>query len=166
MKVLGYSGFTREATGDGRSGHGGRVSPFARTGLGFESLFEFHDGEAPFQLFPLGFFGHDASACLVIDGRVVACAAEERFTRSKHAINLAGNTLLPGRAARWCLDSVNLTAGDLDAVAFYCDFRASDIGERGALLAPHLPAATLESVLAAYADTYRSMLGLSVVAAQ
>ncbi len=163
MKVLGYSGFTREVTSDG---HGDRVSPFARTGLRPESLFEFHAGEAPFQLFPLGFFGHDASACLVVDGRVVACAAEERFTRCKHAINLAGNTLLPGRAVRWCLDAANLTADDLDAVAFYCDFRASDIGERGELLAPHLPAATLKRLLATYADTYRSMLGLSTVTAQ
>ena len=92
MKVLGYSGFTR----DSRS-PGGRRG-FARTGIDFDSLFSFRDGEVPFTRFPLGFLGHDASAALVVDGEVVAAAAEERFTRAKHALNLAGNTLLPRRA--------------------------------------------------------------------
>ena len=30
-------------------------------------------------------FGHDASAALLVDGRVVAAVEEERFTRKKHA---------------------------------------------------------------------------------
>jgi len=160
MIVLGYSGFTRDLA------KGGRVSPFARTGLGPHTLFDFHEGEAPLPLFPLGFFGHDASTCLVIDGRVVACAAEERFTRCKHALNLAGNTLLPRRATAWCLEHAGITAGDLDAVAFYCDFQAGDLAERRRLLAPHVPDVTLDAVQDVWQETFTSMLDPESVADQ
>ena len=43
-------------------------------------------------------FYHDASACLVRDGEVVAASAEERFTRVKHDITF------PLNAIRACLD--------------------------------------------------------------
>jgi len=56
---------------------------------------------------------HDSAACLLRDGRVVAAAQEERFTRRKHD---AGFPLL---AARACLAEGGLVAADLDAVAFY-----------------------------------------------
>ena len=56
---------------------------------------------------------HDAAACLVIDGTIVAAAAEERFTRRKHDNNF------PENAIRFCLSWAHLTARDLDAVVFY-----------------------------------------------
>ncbi len=57
---------------------------------------------------------HDAAACLVQDGRIVAAAQEERFTRKKHDSNF------PVNAIRYCLAEAGLQAGDtLDAVAFY-----------------------------------------------
>lgn len=56
---------------------------------------------------------HDAAACLVIDGKIVAAAAEERFTRRKHDNNF------PENAIRFCLSWAHLTARDLDAVVFY-----------------------------------------------
>jgi carbamoyltransferase len=55
--------------------------------------------------------GHDSSAALIIDGRIVADVAEERFTRTKH---YAG---LPIQAIDYCLKSQGLTMADLDAVA-------------------------------------------------
>ena len=55
--------------------------------------------------------GHDAAAALVIDGRVVACVAEERFRRVKH---YAG---LPLEAIDYCLGAGGLSADDLDEVA-------------------------------------------------
>lgn len=55
--------------------------------------------------------GHDSSAALVVDGRVVADAAEERFTRIKHDAGL------PAHAVDFCLRSANLTMADIDAVA-------------------------------------------------
>jgi carbamoyltransferase len=55
--------------------------------------------------------GHDSSAALIVDGRIVADVAEERFTRTKH---YAG---LPIQAIDYCLKSQGLTMADLDAVA-------------------------------------------------
>lgn len=56
---------------------------------------------------------HDSAAALVVDGRIIAAAQEERFTRKKH------DASFPTHAVRFCLDRVGLTPGDLDGVAFY-----------------------------------------------
>jgi len=60
---------------------------------------------------------HDSAACLVEDGRVVAAAQEERFTRKKHDAGF------PVHAVRYCLAEGGIGAGGgtgtLDAVAFY-----------------------------------------------
>ena len=58
-------------------------------------------------------FFHDSAAALVSDGRVVAAAQEERFTRKKH------DDAFPTRAAEWCLTEAGIAAADLDAVVFY-----------------------------------------------
>ncbi|MEU5995898.1 carbamoyltransferase C-terminal domain-containing protein [Spirillospora sp. NPDC047418] len=66
---------------------------------------------------------HDPAAALVVDGRVVAAAEEERFSRRKHGkrpVAFAGWEL-PERAARWCLEEAGLEPGDLDAVAYSYD---------------------------------------------
>ena len=131
MYVLGYSGFTR----DSRLSPGIR-NPFGKTGQDFDSIFNFRDGEVPFNLFPLGFFGHDASAALIKDGKILACAAEERFSRVKYSLNLAGNTLLPRHAIAYCLDSAGITIKDVDLVAHYCDFNEAVIRKRLSLLKP------------------------------
>ena len=56
---------------------------------------------------------HDAAACLVIDGKIVAAAQEERFTRQKH------DPEFPRNAIRFCLERGGVEAGGLDLVAFY-----------------------------------------------
>jgi len=53
----------------------------------------------------------DAAACLVVDGRIVAAAEEERFRRIKH---WAG---FPSEAIRWCLTDAGLGIADVDHVA-------------------------------------------------
>jgi carbamoyltransferase len=58
-------------------------------------------------------FYHDAAAALVRDGRIVAAAQEERFTRKKH------DHRFPKHAIEWCLKEAGIGAGQLDAVAFY-----------------------------------------------
>ena len=58
-------------------------------------------------------FYHDSAAALVVDGRVVAAAQEERFTRRKH------DQAFPTRAVEYCLGEGRLTASDLDYVCFY-----------------------------------------------
>ncbi len=58
-------------------------------------------------------FYHDAAACLVQDGRIVAAAQEERFTRVKH------DSRFPKNAAAYCLSAGGLRPADLDLVIFY-----------------------------------------------
>jgi carbamoyltransferase len=58
-------------------------------------------------------FYHDSAAALVVDGRVVAAAQEERFTRKKH------DPAFPSRAVDFCLKEAGITAADLDWVGFY-----------------------------------------------
>lgn len=58
-------------------------------------------------------FYHDSAAALIIDGRPVAAAQEERFTRIKH------DQRFPENAIRYCLDEAGLTLDDIDHVAFF-----------------------------------------------
>jgi len=56
---------------------------------------------------------HDAAAALVCDGRVVAAAQEERFTRKKH------DPSFPTHAVEYCLAEAGLEPEQLDFVGFY-----------------------------------------------
>ncbi len=58
-------------------------------------------------------FYHDSAAALVVDGRIVAAAQEERFTRVKH------DHRLPQCAIDYCLAEAGLAPEDLDYVGFY-----------------------------------------------
>ncbi len=58
-------------------------------------------------------FYHDSAAALVADGRVVAAAQEERFTRKKH------DASFPRNAIGYCLEAVGAGLSDIDHVAFY-----------------------------------------------
>jgi carbamoyltransferase len=66
---------------------------------------------------------HDPSAALVVNGRVVAAAEEERFSRRKHGKRPVPFAAweLPELSARWCLESAGLRPQDLDAVAYSYD---------------------------------------------
>lgn len=55
--------------------------------------------------------GHDSSAALIVDGKVVADVAEERFTRTKHYCGL------PLASIEYCLKSRSLNITDVDVVA-------------------------------------------------
>lgn len=56
---------------------------------------------------------HDSAAALVVDGRIVAAAQEERFTRKKH------DHAFPNHAIDYCLAEAGLTPEQIDYVAFY-----------------------------------------------
>jgi carbamoyltransferase len=58
---------------------------------------------------------HDASAAIIIDGKVVASSAEERFTREKH------DPSFPHNAISFCLDQAQIKKEDLDFVAYHED---------------------------------------------
>jgi len=66
---------------------------------------------------------HDPAAALVCDGRIVAAAEEERFSRRKHGKEPVPFSAweLPQQSARWCLEHAGLAASDLDAVAYSYD---------------------------------------------
>jgi carbamoyltransferase len=68
---------------------------------------------------------HDPAAALVVDGRVVAAAEEERFSRRKHGKRPLPWSAweLPELAAAWVLTEAGLTPADLDAVAYSFDPR-------------------------------------------
>jgi len=61
----------------------------------------------------LSAFYHDSAAALVVDGRIVAAAQEERFTRKKH------DPGFPALASEYCLKEAGLTLDQVDYVAFY-----------------------------------------------
>jgi carbamoyltransferase len=56
---------------------------------------------------------HDAAACLVIDGEIIAAVQEERFTRKKH------DSSFPVNAIAYCLAESKITPNDIDHVVFY-----------------------------------------------
>ena len=58
-------------------------------------------------------FYHDSAAALIRDGRIVAAAQEERFTRKKHDMGF------PVNAVRYCMAEGGIGGDELDAVAFY-----------------------------------------------
>ena len=67
----------------------------------------------PARILGISAYYHDSAACLVQDGRVVAAAQEERFTRKKHDSNF------PSRAVEYCLREAGIAVSDLDLVGFY-----------------------------------------------
>ena len=56
---------------------------------------------------------HDAAACLIKEGTIVAAAQEERFTRIKH------DSEFPVNAVRYCLAEAKISIGEIEALVFY-----------------------------------------------
>ncbi|WP_420970086.1 carbamoyltransferase [Bradyrhizobium sp. B120] len=60
--------------------------------------------------------GHDSAAVLVVDGRIVAGAAEERFNRKKHTGDF------PIGAVGYCLETAGLKPSDIDVISHGFDY--------------------------------------------
>jgi carbamoyltransferase len=89
--------------------------------------------------------GHDAAAALVVEGRVVAAVAEERFNREKHSARF------PVRAIEYCLSEAGLALADIDELAHGFDYE------------PFQPLFTLDPLACElYRDVYsrEALLGL------
>jgi len=56
---------------------------------------------------------HDSAACIVKDGKILAAAQEERFSRKKH------DHRFPENAIKFCLEYAGIKSSDLELVAFY-----------------------------------------------
>ena len=57
-------------------------------------------------------FYHDSAACLLVDGKIVAAAQEERFTRIKHDLNY------PYNAIEFVLKYGNVNLNNVDKIVF------------------------------------------------
>ena len=77
------------------------------------------EGIGAVHILGINSFHGDSSACLVSDGRIVAAAEEERFTRVKH---WAG---FPAKSIDYCLSQGGIRIEDLDQVAVNHDSRAN-----------------------------------------
>ncbi len=58
-------------------------------------------------------FYHDSAACILIDGKIIAAAQEERFTRIKHDPNY------PHNAIEFVLKYSKLKLGEVDQIVFF-----------------------------------------------
>lgn len=67
----------------------------------------------PKSILGISAYYHDSAAALLVNGRPVAAAQEERFTRIKN------DPAFPAHAVQYCLESAGLQPIDLDAVVFY-----------------------------------------------
>ncbi|HJZ74896.1 MAG TPA: carbamoyltransferase N-terminal domain-containing protein, partial [Vicinamibacterales bacterium] len=67
----------------------------------------------PTRILGISAYYHDSAACLLEDGRLVAAAQEERFTRRKHDAGF------PSHAVAYCLREAGIGVGDLNLVGFY-----------------------------------------------
>ncbi|MFH1721662.1 MAG: carbamoyltransferase [Candidatus Altiarchaeota archaeon] len=56
---------------------------------------------------------HDSASSLVMDGKLIAAAEEERFSRKKH------DSSFPEKSAKYCLGEGGISAKDLDYIVFY-----------------------------------------------
>ncbi len=67
----------------------------------------------PVYILGISAWYHDSAAVLLRDGKIVAAAQEERFSRRKH------DHRFPEKAVRYCLREAGIGAGQLEAIAFY-----------------------------------------------
>ena len=58
-------------------------------------------------------FYHDSAASILRDGKIIACAQEERFTRKKH------DSSFPLNAIKFCLKYCNINLSEVDFIVFY-----------------------------------------------
>ena len=58
-------------------------------------------------------FYHDSAAALICDGKIIAAAQEERFSRKKH------DARFPAQAIAYCLVEAGIQLADVDHVVFY-----------------------------------------------
>ena len=58
-------------------------------------------------------FYHDSAAALIVDGKIIAAAQEERFTRKKH------DASYPTNAIKYCLSEASISLDQVDYITFY-----------------------------------------------
>ena len=123
----------------------------------------FNGSRIPIQFCPLHLMGHDSSAALIVNGKLVAFAAEERFSRIKHGYNLAGNTVLPRRAIAYCLKEASISWDQIDHIAHYCHFTELSIKNRLDRMRKYLDSSSYSRLADEYWTAYENRLSKSVL---
>ena len=59
---------------------------------------------------------HDSAASLIMDGKIIAAAQEERFTRKK------GDSSFPNNAINYCLNEGKIALKNVTKIVFYEDY--------------------------------------------
>ena len=72
-----------------------------------------HNREKQTIILGISCFYHDAAAALLVDGKIVAAAQEERFSRKKHDADF------PEKAIAYCFESQGISIHNVDYVVFY-----------------------------------------------
>lgn len=68
---------------------------------------------ANIRILGISAFYHDSAAAIIENGKLLAAAQEERFTRKK------GDASFPHNAISFCLDTCNITERDIDHIVYY-----------------------------------------------
>ncbi len=56
---------------------------------------------------------HDSAACIIKDGKIIAAAQEERFTRIKHDANFPSNSI------KYCIEEADISFDEIENIVFY-----------------------------------------------
>ena len=65
------------------------------------------------KLLGISAYFHDSAASIVVDGKIIAAAQEERFNRDKNS------AVFPSQAIRYCLKEAGITLHDVDDIVFF-----------------------------------------------
>jgi carbamoyltransferase len=71
------------------------------------------ESRQPMRILGISAYYHDSAAVLIVDGKIIAAAHEERFTRKKH------DSRFPKLAIKYVLSEQGLSVSDVDIIAFY-----------------------------------------------
>ncbi len=67
----------------------------------------------PEYILGISAYYHDSAAALISQGKIIAAAQEERFTRKKH------DAAFPEKAIQYCLESAGISLDNVDDIVFY-----------------------------------------------
>ncbi len=83
----------------------------------------FYFGRSPVRVLGVNCVFHESSAALIVDGKVVAAAEEERFNRVKHGkpALVSNADTLPERAIAFCLEQAGIESEEIDLIAVSFD---------------------------------------------
>ncbi len=70
-------------------------------------------GDVPIKILGISAYYHDSAAALVVDGKIVAAAQEERFSRVRH------DSAFPSEAIGYCLEKEDCDLNDIDYIVYY-----------------------------------------------